>query len=136
MTAAEELKRQTRTSAGVQHEESARIVGQTGAAVSGLSREVQTLIYQSQEISCSLQGSIGSLSGATGDSINRMNAGADLICTASREFAKAGEGVTASIRGSSEAIEKIQAAANSLGRAMNGTADVLLSMGKIGRSSR
>lgn len=124
VTAAEELKRQTRTSDGVQHEESARIVGQTGVAVSELSREVQTLIYQSLEISRSLQGSIGSLSGATGESINRMNAGADLIYTASREFAKAGESVTASIRGSSEAVEKIQAAANSLGRAMNGTADV------------
>jgi uncharacterized membrane-anchored protein YjiN (DUF445 family) len=124
LRAVEELKRQTKTSEGFQHEESARVAGQAAAAVSGLSREVQTLIYQSLEINRSLQGSIASFSGATGDSINRMNAGADLIYSASREFAKAGEGVTTSIKGSSEAIDKIQAAANSLGSAMNGTADV------------
>jgi hypothetical protein len=122
LRAVEELKRQTRTSDGLQHEESARIAGQT--AVSGLSREVQTLISQSLEMNRSLQGSFASLSGATGDSINRMNAGADLIYTASRGFAKAGEGVTASIKASSEAVDKIQAAANSLGNAMNGTAEV------------
>ncbi len=84
LRAVEEVKRQARTSDGFQHEERARVAGQAGAAVTGLSREVQTLIYQSLEINRSLQGSIASFSGATGDSINRMNAGADLIYSASR----------------------------------------------------
>lgn len=120
-----QLQEQAKTSSEQQREQSATFAGQTGRAVTDLSNEVQNLIRQSVEINRSLQGSVTALSDATSDSISRMNSGAELLYVASNDFAKAGDGVTASLNGSSGAIDKIQAASKSLGDAMNGTIAIL-----------
>jgi hypothetical protein len=120
-----QLQEQANRSSEQQREQSATFAGQTGRAVTDLSNEVQNLIRQSVEINRSLQGSVTALSDATSDSISRMNSGAELLYVASNDFAKAGDGVTASLNGSSGAIDKIQAASKSLGDAMNGTIAIL-----------
>jgi hypothetical protein len=54
-----------------------------------------------------------------------MNSGAELLYVASSDFAKAGVGVTASLSGSSAAIEQIKAASASISLAMEGAVSVL-----------
>jgi hypothetical protein len=120
-----QLHDQARTSAERHHEETARFADQTGATVMGLTKEVENLLRQSGETSRSLQGSVAAIGDVTRDAIVRMNSGAELLYVASREFAKAGEGVIASINGSSGAIDRIQAATHSLSSAMNGTVEVV-----------
>jgi methyl-accepting chemotaxis protein len=120
-----QLQEQARNSSERQYEQGSRFADQTGQAVTGLSREVENLVRQSVEINRSLQGSVTVLTEATSDSISRMNAGAELLFIASSDFAKAGEGVTDSLKGSSGAIEKIQAATSSLGNAMKDSMEIL-----------
>ena len=120
-----QLQEQARNSSERQYEQSSRFADQTGQAVTGLSREVESLVRQSVEISRSLQGSVTVLTEATSDSISRMNAGAELLFVASSDFAKAGQGVSESLKGSSGAIDKIQAAASSLSNAMKDTMEIL-----------
>jgi hypothetical protein len=120
-----QLKEQARDSSERQHEQSAIFADQTGQAVTGLSREVENLVRQSVEVARSLQNSVTALTTATGDSISRMHSGAEILYVASSDFAKAGEGVTASINGSRTAIDKIHSATSLLNDAMNGTIAVL-----------
>jgi hypothetical protein len=119
-----QLHQQAEVSLERQREESRRFVDQTGETVGGLSREVENLIRQSSETSRSLLGSIDSLAEATHDSISRMSSGAELLYVASGDFAKAGQGVSASLNQASGAMDKIQAATQSLSSAMSGTIEV------------
>ena len=120
-----QLHDQARDTAERHHEQSARFADQTGATVMGLTKEVENLLRQSGETSRSLQGSVAAIGDVTRDAIVRMNSGAELLYVASREFAKAGEGVIASMKGSSGAIDRIQAATLSLSSAMNGTTEAV-----------
>jgi hypothetical protein len=106
-------------------EQGDRFANQTGQAISGLSREVELLLKRSSDISASLQTSVNTLASSTNDSITRMNSGAELLYVASSDFAKAGVGVTASLSGSSAAIEQIKAASASISLAMEGAVSVL-----------
>jgi hypothetical protein len=125
VTVVGQLQEQARNASERQHEQSAKFADQTGQAVTGLSREVENLMRQSVEINGSLRNSVNALSASTGDSIGRMNSGAELLYVAASDFAKAGVGVTASLNGSREAIDKIQAATRSLGDSMNSTIAIL-----------
>ena len=120
-----QLQDQARTSSEHQAEQSSRFADQSVQAVTGLSKEVENLVRQSVETSRALQESVNILTTSTADSIGRMNSGAELLYVASSDFAKAGQGVTASLSGSSAAIEKIRAAAGSLENAMQGTISIL-----------
>jgi len=119
-----ELRHQVESTASVQQEHTSRIAKETGSAVSTISSQVEQLVAQSVEVSRSLQESVKALSSATADSITRMNSGAELLYIASSDFAKAGQGVTETIKLSGPAVEKIHAVSQSLLAASKATEQV------------
>jgi hypothetical protein len=120
-----QLQEQAHVASERASEQGDRFANQTGQAISGLSREVELLLQRSSDISASLQASVNTLASSTSDSISRMNSGAELLYVASSDFANAGAGVTASLKGSSTAIEQIKAASASISHAMEGAVAVL-----------
>ena len=63
-------------------------------AVSSMSGSVETVIKELGATSAKMEQSVATLARATTDSVTKMNTGAELIGTASRDFASAGERVS------------------------------------------
>jgi hypothetical protein len=116
---------QARISGERQRDEGTRLLDQTGTIVGGLSREFENLLRQSSDTNLGLRDTVAALAEATRDSVTRMNAGAELLYSASSDFAKAGQSVAATIQGAGGAMDKIQIATQSLSSAMNGTIEVM-----------
>lgn len=120
-----ELRRHAEESAETQGRRQERFEESTGKAVQTLSAQMEGLLAQSVETNRSLQDSVAALSKATGEAIASMNQGAETLYVAASDFAKAGQGVTETMRAASEATANIKAASGTLSTATTATKDVL-----------
>lgn len=120
-----ELHCQAKAVAELYEKSQKEFVGTTGGAVKTLSDQMKELLSQSVATSRSLQDSVAALSSATAHAIERMNRGAEALCVASTDFAKAGQGVSDTMRSATEATSNIKTASATLSTATNATKDVL-----------
>lgn len=120
-----ELRRQTEAAAESQGSRQERFEKSTGEAIGSLSSQMEALMAQSVETNRSLQDTVAKLSAATNKAISDMNAGAETLYVASSDFAKAGQGVSETMRASSEAVGLIRDASGTLSSATSATKDVL-----------
>jgi DNA anti-recombination protein RmuC len=120
-----ELRRQAEAAAESQGSRQERFERSTGEAIGSLSSQMESLMAQSVETNRSLQDTVAKLSEATNKAISDMNAGAETLFVASSDFAKAGQGVSDTMRASSEAVGLIRDASGTLSAASGATKDVL-----------
>lgn len=120
-----DLRRQAEQAAESQGSRQERFENSTGAAIGSLSAQMEALLSQSVETNRSLQDTVAKLSVATSKAINDMNAGAETLYVAASDFAKAGQGVTDTMRASSDAVGLIRDASGTLASATGATKDVL-----------
>ena len=116
-----ELRRQAEASAESQGHRQERFEKSAGEAIGSLSAQVENLLSQSLETSKALQGSVAHLASATDKAISGMNSGAEMLSVAASDFAKAGQGVSETMRSSSAAVDAIKTAAGQLALASDGT---------------
>jgi DNA anti-recombination protein RmuC len=119
-----QLQAQTEAFAGRQEEQVNRMNRENGSAIGSISSQVEQLIVQSMQTTQGLQASVSALTASTGDSIAKMNSGAELLCTASSDLARAGTRVAESLRLASGTVEKMREAADSLTAASSTTRQV------------
>lgn len=110
----EQLRRQAEAAAASQGERQERLEQATGNAVGSLSGQVERLLAQSMETNESLRASVSGLAQATDKAISGMNSGAEKLLVASTSFARAGEGVSETMRTASVAGEAIKQASSQL----------------------
>lgn len=120
-----ELRRQAEESAETQGRRLERFEESTGRAVQSLSDQMEGLLSQSVETNRSLQDSVAALSKATGEAIASLNQGAETLYVAASDFAKAGQGVSDTMRAATEATSNIKTASATLSTATSATKDVL-----------
>ena len=89
-------------------------------AIGSLSGQVAQLLAQSMETNKSLQNTVASLAQATDKAISGMNSGAETLLVASADFAKAGQGVSETMRASATATEAIKVASTQLTMSTDG----------------
>ncbi len=121
-----ELRRQAEESAETQGRRQERFEETTGKAVQTLSAQMEGLLAQSVETNRSLQDSVSALSRTTGEAIAGMNQGAETLFVAASDFAKAGQGVSETMRAAAEATTGIKTASATLSTAASSTKDVLV----------
>lgn len=129
-----ELRRQAEESAESQGRRHERFEQSTGNAVQSLSVQIESLMAQSVETNRSLQDTVAKLSAATGEAINGMNHGAEMLNVAASDFAKAGQGVANTMQAASEAMGNIKAASGILSTATAATKDMLVDYGRTRES--
>ena len=110
----EQLKRQAEAAAEAQGQRESRFENSTQAAVGSLSEQVERLLAQSAETNRSLQGSVSSLAQATDKAITGLNSGAETLLVAAGDFARAGDGVSGTMKEAAVAGEAIKAASSQL----------------------
>ena len=120
-----ELRRQAEESAASQGSRQERFEQSTGEAIGSLSAQMESLLAQSVDTNRALQDTVARLSDATNKAISDMNSGAETLYVASSEFAKAGQGVSETMRASTEAVGHIRDASGTLSSAAGATKDVL-----------
>lgn len=120
-----ELRRQAEESAETQGRRQERFEESTGKAVQTLSSQMEGLLAQSVETNRSLQDSVSALSRATGEAIAGMNQGAETLYVAASDFAKAGQGVSETMRSASEATAGIKTVSATLSTAASAIKDVV-----------
>ena len=125
-----ELRKQAEESAESQGQRHERFEKSTGDAVGALSAHIERLLDQSIKTNRALQETVERLASATDKSITGMNSGAETLYLAATDFAKAGQGVSESMRASTVAVETIKLAAGQLVLATNGSKAVLEDYGK------
>ena len=116
----EQLRKQAEQAAESQGERHMRFEQTTGQAIGSLSGQVEQLLGQSMETNKSLQNTVGNLAQATDKAISGMNSGAETLHLAATEFAKAGQGVSETMRASTVATEAIKAASTQLTMSTDG----------------
>lgn len=120
-----ELRAQAESAAASQGERQGRFEDSTRKAIDSLSTQMEALLEQSVETSRALQQSVKGLSDATNDSIKRMGQGADTLFKAATDFAAAGQGVSETMRASSEATVSIKSASAALSTATSAAKDII-----------
>jgi ABC-type transporter Mla subunit MlaD len=120
-----ELRRESERSAENQGSRQERFEKSTGEAIGSLSSQMESLLTQSVETNRSLQGTVDKLSEATNKAITDMNSGAETLYLASSDFAKAGQGVSETMRLATDATGHIKDASGTLVAASSATQDVL-----------
>lgn len=110
----EELRKQAEGAAESQGARSRRFEESTGQVIGSLSGQVESLLSQSMETNKSLQASVASLSTATDKAITGLNSGAETLYVAASDFAKAGQGVSDTMKASTAATEAIRGASTQL----------------------
>lgn len=120
-----ELRRQAEEAAEIQGRRQEKFEESTGKAVQTLSTQMERLLTQSVETNRSLQESVAALSRATSEAIASMNQGAETLYIAASDFAKAGQGVTETMRTASETTANIKSASGTLSTATSAVKDVL-----------
>ena len=110
----DQLRKQAEQAAESQGERHMRFEQTTGQAIGSLSGQVEQLLAQSMETNKSLQNTVASLAQATDKAISGMNSGAETLYVAASDFAKAGQGVSETMRASATATEAIKAASAQL----------------------
>lgn len=121
-----ELRRQAEESAESQGRRQNRFEESTGKAVETLSSQMEGLLAQSVETNKSLQDTVAKLSDATSAAISGMNQGAETLYVAASDFAKAGQGVSETMRAATEATGNIKTASGTLTTATSATKEVLV----------
>jgi hypothetical protein len=116
----EQLRKQAEQAAETQGHRQERFEQSTGQAIGSLSGQVESLLAQSMETNKSLQSTVASLAQATDKAITGMNAGAETLYVAASDFAKAGQGVTETMKASAVATEAIKGASLQLTMATDG----------------
>ena len=116
----EQLRKQAEQAAETQGHRHERFEQSTGQAIGSLSGQVESLLAQSMETNKSLQSTVASLAQATDKAITGMNAGAETLYVAASDFAKAGQGVTETMKASAVATEAIKGASLQLTMATDG----------------
>jgi hypothetical protein len=116
----EQLRRQAEQAAESQGQRNQRFEESTGQALGSLSGQVESLLAQSMETNKSLQNTVAGLAQATDKAITGMNAGAETLYVAASDFAKAGQGVTETMKASTAATEAIKGASTQLTMATEG----------------
>ncbi len=119
-----QLHTQAEASAGRQAEQLGRISRESGAVIGSISSQVEQLILQSMQTTQGLQASVSALTASTGDSIAKMNSGAEMLSTASSDLARTSTRVAESLRLAGGTVENMREAANSLTEASNTTRQV------------
>lgn len=110
-----QLEEQSRVSTKLHQTSQIQFAETTNATVDGIGGMVQTLAEEVRSASDAMRQSVGSLAQSSRESIDKLNNGADVLYMASSEFAKAGKGVTDTVRESGRAVETMTGAANLLG---------------------
>jgi hypothetical protein len=120
----EELGTQVRSagSASKQQQEalavsSQAMVGQFGGQVSTLVEGVNLAIVE-------MKAAVQAMRSSTGEALTKMNNGADTLYLASKDFAKAGEGVTTSLNKTAGLADQLTQAAGAIGSATNSLSSV------------
>lgn len=126
----EQLRRQAEQAAESQGERHARFEQTTGQAIGSLSDQVEQLLAHSMETNKSLQSTVASLSQATDKAITGMNSGAETLLVAATDFAKAGQGVSETMRASATATEAIKAASTQLITSTDGARAIIADYAK------
>lgn len=126
----EELRKQAEESAESQGARSRRFEESTGLAIGSLSGQVESLLSQSMETNKSLQASVASLSTATDKAITGLNSGAETLYVAASDFAKAGQGVSDTMKASTAATEAIRGASTQLTMATENAKGVFVDYAK------
>ena len=91
---------------------------------------MERLLGQSVETSNPLQDTVARLAGATDKAIAGMNSGAETLYLAASDFAKAGQGVSDTIKACTAAVEAIKGASGQLTLATDGTRNLFADYGK------
>lgn len=125
-----ELRRQAEVSAESQGQRQERFESATGAAIGSLSESMEQLLAQSVETNRSLQDTVAKLAGATDKAIADMNSGAETLHVAASDFAKAGQGVSDTMKASTAAVEAIKGASGQLTLATDGARSLFADYGK------
>ncbi|WP_265645448.1 anti-phage ZorAB system protein ZorA [Verminephrobacter aporrectodeae] len=126
----EQLRKQAEQAAESQGERHDRFEQTTGQAIGSLSGQVEQLLRQSMETNESLQSAVASLAQATDQAIKGMNSGAETLYLAATDFAKAGQGVSETMRASTTATEAIKAASTQLTMSTDGARSLFDDYGK------
>ncbi len=119
------LRRQAEASAESQGQRQKHFEESTERTVKTLSTQIEGLLAQSVETNLSLQSSVTALSKVTVDAISSLNQGAETLYVAASDFAKAGQGVSETMRSATEATSHIKVASATLSTATTATKDVL-----------
>lgn len=125
-----ELRRQTEASAESQGRRQERFERAAGVAIGSLSEQMERLLAQSVETNRSLQDTVAKLAGATDKAISGMNSGAETLYLAASDFAKAGHGVSDTLRASTAAVDAIKGASGQLVLATDGARSLFADYGK------
>lgn len=125
-----ELRKQADASAESQGQRQERFESATGAAIGSLSQQMEGLLAQSVETNRSLQETVAKLAGATDKAIMGMNSGAETLFVAASDFAKAGQGVSDTMKASTAAVEAIKGASGQLTLATDGARSLFADYGK------
>lgn len=113
----ETLRMQAEEAAESQGQRAQRFEDSTGQAINSLSGQVELLLAQSMETNKSLQTSVSALAGATDRAMASLNSGAETLYVAASDFAKAGSGVSETMRSASAATDSIKTASTQLSMA-------------------
>ena len=127
-----ELHRQVESSSESQGQRQERFERSTGEAIGSLSAQMESLLAQSVETNKALQGTVARLASGTDNAIAGMNSGAETLYVAASDFAKAGQGVSETMRASTVAVETIKTAAGHLSFATAGAKDIVADYGRMG----
>ncbi|WP_230941557.1 anti-phage ZorAB system protein ZorA [Burkholderia cepacia] len=104
------LRQQAEAAAESQGQRTQRFEESTDRAINSLSGQIDQLLAQSMETNKSLQASVSALAGATDRAMASLNSGAETLYVAASDFAKAGSGVSETMRSATAATDSIKAA--------------------------
>jgi ABC-type transporter Mla subunit MlaD len=121
----ETLRKQAEQADAAQGDRHRRFEQSTGQAISSLSSQVEQLLSQSMETNKSLQISVTALASATDRAISGLNSGAETLYVAASDFAKAGNGVTETMKLTATATESLKASSNQLVSATDGAKGII-----------
>lgn len=121
----ETLRKQVEHADTAQGDRTRKFEESTGQAISSLSGQVEQLLSQSMETNKSLQTSVAALAGATDRAISGLNSGAETLYVAASDFAKAGNGVTDTMKISAVVTESLKSSSNQLVVATDGAKGII-----------
>jgi len=121
----ETLRRQAEQADVTHGDRTRRFEDSTGQAISSMSVQVEKLLSQSTETNKSLQASVAALAGATDRAISGLNSGAETLGVAASDFAKAGSGVTETMKLSATSAEALKSSSSQLVAATDGAKGII-----------
>jgi len=124
-----ELHRQAEASSVTQREIQSRFEESTGDVIHSLSAQMEQLLGQSMETNKALRLSVESFTSVTDKAISGMNSGAETLYLAAGDFAKAGQGVSETMRHAASAVATIKSTADELSQATLGAIEIVADYG-------